>query len=102
MTKFAGCVDELEVDLLQRLPLGVGQERFAQCKNTFLRSDATSTDHDEVIVDLSVVRETSDRGDGLLGQIVISRSIVLDDLAVLGVDSLSNTVDLLVDLRTMV
>lgn len=58
-----------------------------QSDDTLLGSHTATLDHDEVIVDFSIVGETTHGGDGLLRQVVFSRSIVLDNLAILGVDS---------------
>merc|ERR1712071_661192 len=46
-------VDELQVDLLQGPLLGVGQQRLPQGQSPLLGSDATSLNHDEVLLDLS-------------------------------------------------
>lgn len=56
------------------------QQRLSQSDDTLLSSDATSLDHEEVVVDLSVEGETSHRGDRLVGDVVFSGSAVLDDL----------------------
>merc|ERR1719315_755897 len=62
------------------------QKRLSQSKNTFLGSNATSLDHNKV----------------LLGQAVVGCSVVLDQLAVFHVESITDIVDLFVDLGTMV
>ena len=80
MTKLGAGVHELELDLLESLPLGVGQEGLSQGENTLLGSNAASLDHDEVLLDLSVVREATHGVDGLVGQVVVCGSIVLDEL----------------------
>merc|ERR1712107_702777 len=58
----------------------------------------TSLKHDKVLLDCYVMRETSHGGDGLVGEIVVGGSVVLDQLAVLHLETLSNSVNLLVDL----
>lgn len=58
-----------------------------QSDDTLLGSHTATLDHDEVIVDFSIVGETTHGGDGLLRQVVFSRSIILNNLAILGVDS---------------
>merc|ERR1712107_448453 len=58
----------------------------------------TSLKHDKVLLDFSVMRETSHGVDGLVGEIVVGGSVVLDQLAVLHLETLSNSVNLLVDL----
>merc|ERR1740121_2574046 len=60
-----------------------------------LGSHHGTLDHEPVLLDHAVVREATHRGDALLGQIVRSGSVVLLVL-------LSDAVDLLVDLGTVV
>lgn len=64
-------------------------------------SDTGSLEHQEVLLNLTVVGEPTHRVDGLVGQIVLGGGIVLDQLAVLHLVSLSDPVDLLVDLGTV-
>ena len=59
-------------------------------------------DHQEVLLDLSVMREASHRVDGLVGQVIVSGGVILDQLAVLHLVTLSDSVDLLVDLSSVV
>lgn len=80
MTHLAGGVDKLEADLLKSRSLGVHQQRLPQRDDALLRSNAASLDHDKVIVDFSVVRESSHGCDRLVRQIILRRSIVLDQL----------------------
>lgn len=54
--------------------------------NALLRTHTTTLDHDKVIVDFTIMRETTHGGYRLLRQIIFSRGIILDDLAILGVD----------------
>ena len=70
-------------------------------KDTLLRSNTTSLDHDEILLNLSVVRESSHGVDGFVGQIVFRGCVVFDQLSVFGVESITDIVDLLVDLCTM-
>lgn len=58
------------------------QQRFAQSNDALLGTNAAALDHDEVIVHLTVVGEATHRGDALVGQIVLSGSVVLDDLQI--------------------
>jgi len=94
-------VDELQVDGLEGGALGVNQERLAQGDDALLGSDAATLDHQEVVVNFSVEGETSHWSDRLVGDVVFGRSVVLDDLAILGVDASADAVDLLVDLGTV-
>merc|ERR1719270_1832655 len=81
MTHLGAGVDELELDLLEGLPLGMHQKRLSQSENTFLGSNAISLDHNKVLLDQAVVRESAHGIDGFVGQVVIGGSIVLDQLA---------------------
>jgi hypothetical protein len=53
---------------------------LSEGEDTLLGSDATTLDHDEVLLDLTVVGETTHGVDGLVGQIVIGSSVVFDQL----------------------
>ena len=63
--------------------------------------DASSLEEDEVLLDFSVVRESTHGVDGLVGKVVLCGSVVLDQLTVLHLVSLPNSVDLLVNLSTV-
>jgi len=101
VAKLGGSVDELETDLLQCLPLGLDQEGLPKSEDSLLRPDAASLDHDEVLFDLAVVGEAAHGVDALVSQIVLGAGVVLDQLAVLHLESLAHSVDLLVDLGTV-
>jgi len=75
---------------------------LSESENPLLGAHAAALDHDEVLLDLAVVGESTHRVDGLVGQVVIGRGVVLDQLSVFGVVSVSHVVDLLVDLGTVV
>lgn len=92
MTELGAGVDELERDLLERDAFRVRQQRLAQREHALLGSDAATADHEEVVADLAVVREAAHRRDRLLRDVVRSRAVVLDHLAVFGVNSLQENV----------
>merc|ERR1711953_794841 len=94
-------VDELELDLFKSLPLGVHQQGLTKGQHTLLGSNATSLDHDKVLLDQSVMGETTHGDDRLVSQIIIGSSVVLHKLAVLHVESITDVVDLLVDFGTV-
>jgi hypothetical protein len=94
VTELGRGIDELEGDLLESGTLGVGDEGLADGDDTLLSTSNTTLDHQEVLVDNTVVRETTHGGDRLLSDIEISSARLL-------VASLTNTVDLLVDLGTV-
>jgi len=102
VTELGRGVDELEGDLLEGGGLGVGEEGLPEGENPLLDTNAATLDHEEVLVDNTIVGETSEGGDGLLGEIELGTGVVLDDLAVNGVNALAHAVDLLVDLGPVV
>ena len=75
---------------------------LSEGENPLLVSNTRPLDKEEVLLDLSVVRESTHRVDGLVGQIVLGGSVVLDELSILHLVTLSDPVDLLVDLGTVV
>jgi hypothetical protein len=101
MTKLGAGVDELQLDVLQCLALGVDEERLSQSQDPLLGTNATTLDHDEILLHLSVVRESTHGVDGLVSKIILGRSIVLDQFSLLLVESFTHVIDLLVDLGTM-
>merc|ERR1719397_1008637 len=95
-------VDELEVDLLQGPLLGVGQEGLPQGEGALLGPNAASLDHDEVLLDLSIVGESAHWVDGLVSNVILGGSVVLNQLAVLHLVAGAHPVDLLVHLSPVV
>ncbi len=97
VTHLGSSIDELEIDLLQSGSVDLREEGLSESNDSLLGSHDATSNHDPVLIDFTVVRETAHRGDGLLGQIVLGHSVV-------GVfsNSLSDSVDLLVDLSSVV
>ena len=94
-TELGRGVDELELDLLE-IPAGsVNHERLADGDDTLLRAGDGALQHEEVVLDDTVMRETTHGSDRLLGDIVLSGRVGL-------VRAAADTVDLLVELRTVV
>lgn len=94
VTELGRGIDELELNLLESGTLGVGDEGLADGDDTLLGTSNATLDHQEILVDNTVVGETTHGGDILLSDIVLSSARLL-------VTSLTNTVDLLVDLGTV-
>jgi hypothetical protein len=94
MTVLGGGVDELDVEGLQVGSLGGDHDRLAESDGSLAAATDTSLDHEPVLVDLTVMRESTHGGDGLLGQVSISGAVV-------GVALLAHAHDSLVDLGTM-
>ena len=53
---------------------------LSQSQNTFLRSNTTSLDHNKVLFDQTVMRESSHRIDGFICQIIIGGGIIFHKL----------------------
>lgn len=102
MTELGGGIDALEVDLLQVLSLVVNQEWLSEENGSLSHAHARSLDHDEVVLDLTVVWEATNGVDALLGQVGLGGAVVHVDLAVLGLVAGAQSVDLLVDLDSVV
>merc|ERR1719411_1341594 len=98
VAELGGGVDELELHVLQSSLLGVGKQTLTQGQGPLLGSDATTLDHQEVLLDLSVVREAAHGVDGLVREVVLGAGVILDQLAILHLVTLSDSIDLLVDL----
>lgn len=97
VTQLGRSIDELEVNVLQVLSLGVDQHRFSEEKESLLGPDAASLDQDEVISDDTVVGESSQRGNVLLSDIGVSGSVIFSSSSF----ALSDSVDLLVELSSV-
>jgi len=96
MAELGSRIDELELDLFQSSAGLLGEEGLAQGEDAALGADDATLEHQELLVDDTVVRETAHRGDGLLGKIGFGASVGL----VLG-DRFTDAVDLLVHLGTV-
>jgi len=94
VSKLGGGIDELELDLLDGSSVGLDVDRFSEGDGSLSDSNNRSLDHEEVFIDDSVVRESSHGGDLLVGDIELGGSV--------GSVLLSNSVDLLVDLSSVV
>lgn len=95
MTELGGGIDELEADLLQRGTAGVDNHGLTEGEHAFFGTDTASLDHEEVVLDNTVVGEATHGGDGLGGQVELSGGRLL-------IRTVGDAVDLLVHLSTMV
>ena len=66
----------------------VENTHLSESDDPLLGAHDAASDHDVVLIDLSVVGESSHRGDRLPRKIVIGRDVVLDHLAIFSVDTL--------------
>merc|ERR1719147_675566 len=81
--------------------LGVGQQRLAEGEHALLGANTAALKHNEVLLDLPILREASHGVDGFVGQVILCGGIVLDQLAILHLVTLTHSVDLLVDLGSV-
>jgi len=102
VTELGGGIDALEVDLLQVLSLVVNQEWLSEEDWSLSDAHARTLDHDKVVLDVTVVWEATNWVDALFGQIGLGRTVVHVDLAALGLVAGAQSVDLLVDLHSVV
>jgi len=96
VTVLRGRVDELDVDLFGLPGFDGREDALSECDGSLAGSHNTTLDKDEVLVDLTVMGEATERGDVLGNGISLSGSVVLNTTDGTG----SNSVDLVVDLST--
>jgi hypothetical protein len=89
-------IDELNLDVLGHPSAGSGEDGLAHNDGTLADAHDATLDEEVILVDLTVVGETTERGDVLLNSIVGGGSVVGNTTA----STSSDTVDLLVDLGT--
>ena len=70
-------------------------ERFTEGNDTLLGSGDRTLEEEEVILDYTVVRETTQGSDGFLGDVVLGRGVVV-------LIAETNAIDFLVNLRSVV
>jgi hypothetical protein len=85
VSHFGGSIDEFKVDFFLSGSSNLRDQRLSQHNNFLLGSNATSLNHDEIVLDNSVVRESSDGsnlfisnilgGGGRIGQSTIRNSV---------------------------
>jgi len=94
VTQLGGGIDKLKVDLLGHPVLGAGEDGLSENDSTLLGSHDLTLHEDVILVDFTVMWETTHGGDVLLDGISSASSVVL------GTTALTSThlVDLLVDL----
>lgn len=95
VTVLGGSIDELDVERLHVRALGDGHHTLAESDGALAGTSDAALDHQEVLVDLAVVREATHGGDALLGKISLGGSRH-------GVALLADAQHALVDLGTVV
>ena len=96
MANLRGSVDEFDIDLFCLPGLDGGEDALSEGNGSLSGAHDTALDENEVLVDLTVVGETTHGGDVLGHGIGLSRGVVLNTSD----STSSNSVDLVVDLGT--
>lgn len=94
MTELGRGIDELEVDLLQGGSGSRRSQRLSQDGDSLLGTGGATLEHDEGVLDETVVGEATHRVDGLLGDVVGGGTRLIRS-------TLRDSVDLLVDLSSV-
>jgi hypothetical protein len=93
-TEFRRRVDEFQLDLLQIPACGVDHEGFTDCDDTLLGTGDRAFQHEEVVLDDTIVGEATHGCDRLLGDVRFGGSISC-------ICAETNAVNLLVEFRTV-
>ena len=80
VTKLGGCVNELEIDLLQGSLLGVSQQGLPESEDPLLGTNTAALHHEETLLHFAVVRKATHGVDRLVGEIVVGTGVVLHQL----------------------
>jgi len=99
VTHLGGSIDELKVDLFKSSSTNLGNQTLSQDEGSLLGTNTATLDEDEIFSDDTVVRETTQRSDGLFGQISSSRGVVSTTFVL---DTNTDSVDLLVHFSSVV
>jgi len=102
VSEFGGGIDGFEVDLFQIFSFVVDEKWFSEDDWSLSDSHAGTFDHQEIVLDLTVMREATDWIDGFFGEISFGGTVVEVDLSVFGFVSLAESVDFLVDFNSVV
>ena len=98
VTKLAAGIDELKLNSFQSASADLRDEGLSEDEWSLLGTDAATLDQEEVVLNDTVVREASQRSDGLLGEISGGHGVVL---ATFVSDTSADSVHLLVDLSSV-
>lgn len=82
VSELGGSVNELDVDLLQGTTAGAWVHALAERQDALVHTDSAALEHDVVVLDNTIVGESTKWVDGLLGQIVVGGGIARHELAV--------------------
>jgi len=99
VTDLGSGIDELKVDLFKSSSANLRNQTLSQDKSSLLGTNTATLDEDEVFSDDTVVGETTQRSDGLFGQISSSGSVVSTTFVL---NTNTDSVDLLVHFSSVV
>lgn len=94
VTDLGGGIDELKINFLGLPGLSGGEDRLADNEGSLAGSLNAALKEEEVVVNLTVVGEATERSDVLLNGVVVASGVVLNT----SLSASTNTVDLVVDL----
>jgi hypothetical protein len=98
VSHLGGGIDEFKINLFEVGSLSLGEDGSSEHQDLFLGSNDTSLNHQEVISNNSVMRESSHRGDDLVGQVVVGGGVVIASSS----GSFTDSVDLFVHFSSVV
>lgn len=93
--EFGTCVDEFELDLLEISSTGVDHKALAQRNDAFFGTRDRSLQHEVVILDDTIMRESAHGSDRLGCRVMFGRGILV-------VFTRADSIDLLIELSTVV
>ena len=96
MANLGGSIDEFNIDCLGLPGLGGGEDRLSESDRSLSGTLDTALDQDEVLVDLTVVWETTHRSDVLGDSVSLCGGVVVNTSDSTG----TNSVDLVVDVSS--
>ncbi len=95
MSHFTGSIDEFKFNLFQGGSVWLSDHTLSHDNSSLFGSNTASLNHNEIVSDGTIVRESSQWGDSFIGQICLSWCVSF-------VIGLSDSVDLLVNFSSMV
>jgi len=99
VTHLTGGIDELKVDLFKSSSTDLRNQTLSQDQSSLLGTNTATLDENEILLDNTVVGETSQRSDTLFGQISSSGSVVSTTVVS---DTGTDSVDFLVHFSSVV
>jgi len=99
VTDLGSGIDELKVDLFKSSSANLRNQTLSQDKSSLLGTNTATLDEDEILLDDTVVGETTQRSDGLFSQISSSGSVVSTTVVF---DTNTKSVDFLVHFSSVV